>query len=189
MESSSSLWRPVSGTTVPCSWPSVFWSTGAGWTHRRRAADDIMQTLSLSFSLPLPLSLFVVHMCTHTCRDLDPASPSAEFSHSLEQDKQMDRPLTKTIVWNIIILSAVQCYCQTILDHSETMTHIISAFFLVLAYFGKWQCVWKHPKHWRQRVRAPSACWQTPHSSVTLSSSPPEYWMQKRSQWWNKFAT
>lgn len=61
------------------------------------------------------------------------------------------------------------------------------SFFLLLAYFGKWQSVWNRPKHWRQWVRSPPACWQTPHSSFTPSSSPPEHWIQKASQRWNKF--
>lgn len=53
-----------------------------------------------------------------------------------------------------------------------------------LAYVGKWQSVWKQPKHWRQWVRSPPACWQTPHSSFMLSSSPPEHWTQRWTLKW-----
>lgn len=45
-----------------------------------------------------------------------------------------------------------------------------------VAYLEKWQCVWKRPEHWRQWVRSPPAMWQTPHTSLTLVSSPPEHW-------------
>lgn len=42
MESSSSLWRPGSGTEELWSWQSVFWTTGANWvhTHVRAYAED-----------------------------------------------------------------------------------------------------------------------------------------------------
>lgn len=49
-----------------------------------------------------------------------------------------------------------------------------------VAYLEKWQCVWKRPEHWRQWVRSPPAMWQTPHTSLTLVSSPPEHWFLKK---------
>lgn len=93
MESSSSLWRPGSGTTVPCSWPSVFWGTGASWTHRRRAAGNIIQT----HSLPLSLCCSYVHThlqrpgsCLFLCRALpQPGAGQADGSPS-NKDNSME---------------------------------------------------------------------------------------------------
>lgn len=45
-----------------------------------------------------------------------------------------------------------------------------------MAYVEKWQSVWKRPRHWRQWVRSPPARRQTPHTSLTLTSSAPEHW-------------
>lgn len=46
-----------------------------------------------------------------------------------------------------------------------------------MTYSEERQRAWKGPEHWMQCVRSPPATWQTPHTSLMLTSSPPEHCM------------
>lgn len=46
-----------------------------------------------------------------------------------------------------------------------------------MTYSEERQRAWKGPEHWMQCVKSPPATWQTPHTSLMLTSSPPEHCM------------
>lgn len=44
-----------------------------------------------------------------------------------------------------------------------------------MTYLEERQCVWKGPEHWTQWLKSSPAKWQTPHTPLMLTSSPPEH--------------